>query len=260
MEIQSEMPVTGTFKRKLSQSLLILRAEEPYIEDYQMKMLKENEIEGLLEVRGKGLDNASVYEYDVSGKTSIKSIFDNSQFTPGEIKQCIAQIKNVVEKINNYLLDADALVLEPEYIFRGEGKYFFCYCPKWRRNIRGAFHKLTEFFVQHTDYQNIQCIKMVFMLHKETMEDNYSLKMIMDNLQSIENEDPANKESEDKSDLFSYDEKEPDWITCQEMGNQMLNEEDRFWNPVKRFLQKHRKPKWGDFEGLYINEEDFDEE
>ena len=43
-----------------------------YEEDYQMRMLEANDIEGILKVRGRGMNGNSCYDYDVSGKISIK--------------------------------------------------------------------------------------------------------------------------------------------------------------------------------------------
>ena len=42
----------------------------PYTEDYQNKMLEENQVEGLLEMHGRGMDDKSCYDYDVSRKVS----------------------------------------------------------------------------------------------------------------------------------------------------------------------------------------------
>ena len=48
----------------------------PYTEDYQNKMLEENQVEGLLEMHGRGMDDKSCYDYDVSGKVSMKALYE----------------------------------------------------------------------------------------------------------------------------------------------------------------------------------------
>ena len=35
----------------------------PYTEDYQNKMLEENQVEGLLEMHGRGMDDKSCYDF-----------------------------------------------------------------------------------------------------------------------------------------------------------------------------------------------------
>ena len=45
-------------------------------------------------------------------------------------------------------------------------------------------------------------------------------------------------------------------ITEQEMGSSIMRETDNLWIPVKRFLTKHKKTKWGEWDGLHIEEEE----
>ena len=54
----------------------------------------------------------------------------------------------------------------------------------------------------------------------------------------------------------AYDTREHDWITEQEIGSSILKETENLWTPVKRFLNRHKKLKWGDWDGLYIEEEE----
>ena len=51
-----------------------------------------------------------------------------------------------------------------------------------------------------------------------------------------------------------------DWITEQELGSAVMRESDHLWKPVKKLLNKRRKSKWGDWDGLHIEEEDLTKE
>lgn len=63
----------------------------PYTEDYQNKMLEENQVEGLLEMHGRGMDDKSCYDYDVSGRRHRKTFRNQmrfqSNFLPGSACQ-----------------------------------------------------------------------------------------------------------------------------------------------------------------------------
>ncbi len=105
-------------------------------------------------------------------------------------------------------------------------------------------------------------VKLSFLLHKETMEENYSLGKILDKIKQEETVRKPTEEYRRKNMdvLFqnsTCEDAEHDWIACQEMGNNIMRETDNLWTPVRRFLQKHRKPRWGDFDGIYIDEEEF---
>jgi hypothetical protein len=116
-------------------------------------------------------------------------------------------------------------------------------------------------FVQWTDYQDVPSVKLAFLLHKETMEQNYSLKKILEKLKEMDEQKEKLRERKQREEqgitIDTYEMEEPDWITQQEMGAKILRETDNMWTPVKQFLQKHSRPKWGDWDGIDIDEEDF---
>mgnify|MGYP004468607481 FL=1 len=249
-----------------------------YKEDYQMKMLKANSLERFLKVGGRGMNGSSYYDYDVSGKLSLKAMYARAKLQTEDIRLLLAQLGNAIRETEKYLLDKDCILLEPEYIFFEEGSFYFCYYPPAQQDIWEAFHVLTEYLVKVADYQDQECVRLVFLLHKETMEENYSLEKLIEACQEeAEEEDKGNPKNRQKNmfpdmpadkqeDLFDdkkeestgfrYDTKEHDWISEQEMGSSIMRETDNLWSPVRRFLNKHKKAKWGEWDGLHIEEEE----
>ena len=115
------------------------------------------------------------------------------------------------------------------------------------------------------DYEEEECVRLAFLLHKGTMEENYSLEKLIAECGEREEKDmekPVRKTMidellEEKRERTSYyDTEEHDWITEQEMGSSIMRETDNLWIPVKRFLTKHKKTKWGEWDGLHIEEEE----
>ena len=105
------------------------------------------------------------------------------------------------------------------------------------------------------------------------MRENYSLTGIIESLSELEEKDrnikvdkaitKAQTEIWDtkEDDVYqesthTYDTEEHDWITRQEMGSKIMKETDNLWNPVKKFLNRHKRPRWGDWDGIYIDEEE----
>lgn len=263
------MNYKAEIKRELNQTLLRIEQEGPYREDYQVRMLKENQIPGILKMRGQGIDEKTFYEYEISGKVSLKNRFQKKKITAEEMKLFLGQVLNAISGVTCHLLNVNCLLMDPEYIFWETDQYYFCYVPQCEDDIWVSFHKLMDSFVQWTDYQDIPSVQMAFLLHKETMEENYSLKKIMDKMIQMEEEAKDGKGQEEAESMQEceentqcesssvFDVADQDWITNQEMGNKIMRETDNMWTPVRRFLQKHKKPKWGDWDGLYIDEEDF---
>ena len=258
----------SVYKRELHRTVLALEAPGNYREGYQMKMMAYNQIPGLLEIKGRGVDDTSVYEYDISGKKTLQSRFTSEKMGKKEIRDFLTQFNNTLSQIQKYFLDENCLLLDPEYIFLEKEEYYFCYYPPGNRDIKSAFHRLTEFFVKQTDYEDEASIHMAFVLHKETMEENYSLGKIIEGLEAqedrereMEAQDRTIKKyaadgMEEEPEQERYGSEEHDWITRQEMGSRILKETDNLWTPVKRFLQKHRKTRWGEWDELNFREDE----
>lgn len=225
-----------------------------------MRMLQLNDICGLLKVRGRGEDGNSCYDYNVSGKVSIKSLYERNDIKEKEIKEFLKSFIHVLEETERHLLDINRILLDPEYIYYEDGSYYFCYYPPGKRNLWEEFHTLTEFFVKHADYNDPECVRIMFLLHKETMEENYSLKSVVERcLEQVREEPPVKRKEKELVEEIrkeEYDRTQHDWIAKQDTGNLIMEETERMWKPVKRFLQRHKKPKWGDWDGLYIEEEE----
>lgn len=292
VEFQTEL------KKELNQTRLRISLSGLYTEDYQIRMLRENQVKGLLPFSVIGEGERTVYEYDITGMIPMSRYYKQKKITWEEMNSFLKQIQEVIEATEGYLLNPNRLLMNPEYIFCEDGECRFCYFPRGDEEIRTSFHRLMDDFVQWTDYQDISGVKTAFFLHKETMKENYSLKRIMRELEKMKEEMDRNEEAGKSSkeeitekaankrqgDLgaaendgrpyepeevqpqeeqlwqqraFEYDSKEHDWITRQEMGSKILKETDNLWSPVKRLLHRHKRPKWGDWDGIYIDEEDF---
>lgn len=217
------------YKRGLNHTYLILELPVLYEEDYQMKMLQANRIDGILPLTGQGVDGRSQYFYEISEKTSFKSIYEKKELGKEELESFLTQFLAVLNQIQRYLLDMNRILLEPEYIFVANEKYYFCYLPTQDTELCQEFHRLTEYFVSKINHKDPQGILLAYGLHKETMEENYNLEKIIDRLRQPE-EEPEPEQEE------TY---EDDWIDYQEEAVHVLREPSMKWGYKK----------WGEWDG-----------
>lgn len=242
--------------RGLDASFLIVEAEGEYKEDYQMRMLQENSIPGLNAVAGRGEENNRVYGYDVTGKTALEKRYKKNKISMIEMKKFIDDLSETVRSIQEHLLDPDHLLLSPSCVFWEEDRFWFCYYPAGSYNIWEAFHELTEQFVCWTDYQDMNSVRTSFLLHKETMKENYSLYKIRRQLEEIREEEPEPVPEEEPAGESAYDSAQHDWIARQERGSSIMRETENMWKPVRNFLRRHKKAGWKQWDGIYIDEEE----
>lgn len=176
------------FETKLNRSCLHIYKEAHYEEDYQMPMLRQNRLDGILEVEGCEMDGKARYTYEISGLTSMKTMYENTSIKKQEIESVIARILEVTNTLQRYMLDPNCLVLKPEYIFYKDGQWFFCYFPGMEEDLCKIFHELTEYFVKMLDYEDTEGIFLAYELHKATLQEHYDLELIMKEYRGRESE------------------------------------------------------------------------
>lgn len=166
-------------KNDLKRVYLVLEGKEEDQDDYQAVMLRENEIPGILRTDVRYIDNRIHYYYDISGKTSIKAIYEKVNLSYDDMKGLVWELISAIQNIQKYMLDGNCILLEPEMIFRDQEKYYFCYYPSCGQESRKEFHRLTEFFVRKVNDKDEKGVHFAYTLHKATMEANYSIEEIM---------------------------------------------------------------------------------
>ena len=154
------------YERDLHHAWMILETDELYKEDYQMRMLMENAIPGLLSVRGQGKDDKSQYRYEISGKISVKAKGEKENWKFADLEKFMRQFIQVLYAVKNYLLDVNCLSLDPGHFYVSDEIYYFCYCPGLEGNILEKFHELTEYFVRETDYEQKEAVYLAYELHR----------------------------------------------------------------------------------------------
>ena len=272
MELRTEL------KKDLNKVMLRIKYEKISEEDYQIHMLRNHELKGLLNLRVYGEGEETIYEYDISEMVSLNRYYKHRKMTGTEMKDFLRKIQEVMDEIEDYLLNPNRLLLDPEYIFLYGDEYRFCYFPKGEDDIRTSFHTLMDSFVKWTDYEDIASVKTAFLLHKETMEENYSLKGIemklgamdesgaeammelpqeekMDS-QEIEEHHVTGRREKSLWQTEVYDERSFEWMNEQRKENRIMEEKVGLFHPMKRLLSRRRRAKWGEWDDLYMEEEE----
>lgn len=170
----------GSIRNQLNYSELIVESKAPYQEDYQIRMIRENSIANIVQVTSCGQDNGTQYIYDVKGMKTLEAEFSKMQCNKLNIELFMKQLLKVIDEMGNYMLNLNCIVLDPNYIFLKDGEYYFCYYPENVESMAVEFHKLTEFFVKTIDYGDYPSVMLACGLHKETMEESYDLREVIE--------------------------------------------------------------------------------
>ncbi len=218
------------YQTDLNKAFLIIEGEEYQEEDYRIQVLRDNYISGLVDMEVRYIDNAQKYYYDISGKTAVKQLFERTRPGFEEIKNLIESLLCVMRTLKQHMISSESLLLDAETIFYEKGKYWFCFCPAEKLELSERLHKLTEFLVREVDYRDEKGVHLAYVMHKATMEDNYSLEQIMEEFkQEILLEDQGEEEP-----MVTYQ------SSALPQEESMVAEKKDWWESVKRLIEKTR--------------------
>lgn len=219
----------------------------PFEENYQMRMLAEAEIPGLMKVRGTGRDGNSRYTFRVRNGISIAKKYSITEFKKADIEKLLKSLTGTIEGLMGHMLSPDGLVLNPELIYTHEGKYEFCYLPVFREGYRmplcRSFHQLTEYFVGRLDYHDTAGIFLVYKLHRETMQESYELKNILDECSKEEQQYRRELMCRENSRYKVKKEEKPETDIKEKEIPQKKG-------LIKRTVSKIREGRWGQWQDL----------
>lgn len=230
------------YKRDLNTAYFVMEAECLYQPDYQLKMIAENNIPGLLKVKGKGINGKSRYEYEIQGKHSLEFLVNKEPLTYEIMISLITDLWKTIETMRDYLLSPNQLFLDPRSIFMENGAYSFCYYPPNRKGVTEGFHELAEFFVREVDYQDRSGIYVAYALHKMTLYENYRIRQVIEEILDRceetyeEEQEEAQENDEWKAEEYEYGEKEEKEEVYEDWGLEDKTLAERIGEKIHTFL------------------------
>lgn len=146
--------------------------------DYQLPMLLQNKIPGILSVHKQMLNGKEELYYEVTSYHTLSDCFEAKQMEMDDILRILLCISHVSEEIDRYLLRGSGLVMEPEYIFWDEQKQEgnFCYDPERMVSVSESLNGLARFILDHIDYEDNSSVKLAYTLFQESLKENTSIR------------------------------------------------------------------------------------
>lgn len=156
-----------------------------YEDDYRIKMLKNNKIAGLLDFKTEYINNKAINYYDITGMKSLKQISDAGILGYEEIIAIVKSLNSLINNLKSYLLPADSIILEFEYIFMDmeTETIFFCYNPLHTLNIEESIRELFRNFLGIIDHSDRRTVELTYDIYCQSMKENFTLSHIIENIE-----------------------------------------------------------------------------
>lgn len=171
-----------SYERDMTHNYMIPESEEPLQgRDYQIHMMTENHIEGLLPCSVRKMNGTARYFYDITSRQSMDSICERNHLGEKEIRIFLKGLYKTLAEVRRYLLDPDKVMLDPKMIYLDveTGDPLFCYLPARKEEIPEAFHRLTEYLLKNLERSDPEAVLLCYELYRRSMEENYSLEKLL---------------------------------------------------------------------------------
>ncbi len=199
------------YKRDMYKNYLIIK--EDAIKDresYEMKMVTNNQIQGLLKVESRTVDYTKEYCYDITGKQPMTVLFRKESLKEKQIRIILSKIINVLKKGREYLLLENNFVICPEYIYINLENLEpeLIYFSNYKKSITEQILQLIEYMMDKVDYKDKEAVFLIYGIYKITREENVTFEKFLELLQEGKKleEEIGNKEKEEQE-LWQEEEK-----------------------------------------------------
>ncbi len=166
----------GNYIRDGRGSLLIAGAELIEESSYQMEMLKKSHPAGLLPVQVCAINEQREYRYEAGCLLPLSEYLEKRTISGEMLGQYIDSVKCVLSSVEEYLLEADCLCMEPEHIYTEETghRLQFCYAPCGQGGFEKGLLKLLQFFLEKLNYDDRQGVTMAYQIYQNVVKEGYS--------------------------------------------------------------------------------------
>lgn len=175
------------YRTDIKGNYLVLEAEEE-IYDYQMQMIQQNSIKGILPIYEYHIDNKIEYHYNITSRQTIAVMLERALLTSGQMKNFLKQWKDTVEQMKEFLLNPDYLLLDINYIYMNlqSEELFFCYYPCKEKGFREGIKEVFRCFLDKVNYQDKLGVDMVYQAYQKSLQTEINFIDICDSVLEIE--------------------------------------------------------------------------
>lgn len=188
------------YKRDVSHNYLILHGDHPVdTSSYQVRMLTGNAVTSILKCRIQGLDGKFLFYYDITSRQSLASFYEQKKLKAADLKVIFGGFVKIMEEMAEFLLNADQLLLSPEYIYLDieKQKLYFCCLPGESKPIQKQFREMTEYFLPKLDHEDSTAVMMGYGIYRKALEAGIQLEMIKEFIYQKDPEEISKEKKEE---------------------------------------------------------------
>ena len=164
------------YRKSMDRYYLVVEPEKEAEENYQLRMLLENRIPGLLPLEVKLREGKKELHYDVSSMQPLSRVYDRRELNGEEIRRIFFGILDAISGMRDYLMDEEGVVLDPTYIFTDmeSGTIRLLFLPfGYDKAEEDPMLQPAEFLMEHADHRDPQAALCAYRIYQTIRKGNY---------------------------------------------------------------------------------------
>ncbi|MCR5053409.1 MAG: FHA domain-containing protein [Lachnospiraceae bacterium] len=236
------------YERKGDKSYMVMKGDSGKT-GYEWQMLKSNEIKELLPFFTMERNGETMYYYDISGKESLKEYVKREGLTPEVLKKIVFYLGNAVEKLENYLISVDHLIISEDTVFlerhKSEFKMLLCYQPGNNTVFTEQINSLFGYIIGEAPHSEKEFTALCYRMYEETVKDNFSFKTIREMAANLCEEAIPEGPAEEMLPPFTEEPKEEIYVEKVDPHRPQseYEEEDEFESLIDKIIKKFKNRK-----------------
>lgn len=187
---------------------IILKLADDNADMYQCRMITGNQIEGLLPCHERHINGETLLYYEITSKQNLKSLYESGRIGSSELKRIFMQLKIVWERMSEFLLNENNLVLGPEYVYIDveTKELLFLYYPGEPEEKYIA--SLLEFLLGKVDGGDAEAAELAYKMFELVEKDQFVLDEVLQWFEQDYEEPVKEKKAipEEKQDEYCFEE------------------------------------------------------
>lgn len=180
--------------REVRDSYMQITAENES-DNYQIKMLENNEPDGFLKLTVRRVDGINRMLYRISSCTAMDEFYIKKTFAWEDMNMLIKSFIRVFDSVEKYMIDYDGILLNPEYIYtNGQGNWQFAYYAGKTTSFSEDIKILFEYIIRRINHKDMKAVTAAYGIYKRICEGNINPEKLFEMEIGDEDEGVVEKE------------------------------------------------------------------
>ncbi len=177
MEIKKDIlkSLGAEYRKTLNHNYLVIRKPEDDRLDYELDMIMENRIYGLLDIETRMAEGKEYLYYEISSMQPLRSLYDHKELDWKTIRNICTELVKIYRTATDYMIDEAHLCADPSCIYIGmdDGKPGLLFLPELNIGKSENFIELAEYFLERVCHNDPRAALFAYRFYQTVRKDGF---------------------------------------------------------------------------------------